>query len=236
MMNCFGNAGGFTAILETFKNEKADTENLTLTMMMYMVRMISMPIKLFHKDWISQFGIPIAKAIMNQLLEAPDKVLRSVTAENISQLQISINGINTRVMEKEQAKLANTSMKLEMTKRFMTSELLDRRILGIKELNTIVKNTYHFYGNNVFTLEQLINWCKEHGVFDILWDPRTTHQQLVQRSNEIFKILPKEDLLSPELLQQFWNLTKSDYKSEVFKIINETALYLKQEHIEFLFD
>ena len=88
----------------------------------------------------------------------------------------------------------------------------------------------------MFTLEQLINWCKEHGVFDILWDSRSTHQQLVQRSNEIFKILPKEDLLSPELLQQFWNLTKSDYKSEVFKIINETALYLKQEHIEFLFD
>jgi len=33
-------------------------------------------------------------------------------------------------------------------------------------------------------------------------------------------------LLSPELLQQFWSLTKSDYKSEVFKIINETAFYL----------
>ena len=58
----------------------------------------------------------------------------------------------------------------------------------------------------------------------------------MQRSNEIFKILPKENLLSPELLQQFWSLTKSDYKSEVFKIINETAFYLQQEHIEFLFD
>lgn len=43
-------------------------------------------------------------------------------------------------------------------------------------------------------------------------------------------------MLSLELLQQFWSLTKSDYKSEVFKIINETAFYLKQEHIEFLFD
>lgn len=87
-----------------------------------------------------------------------------------------------------------------MCKKFMSSELLDRRILGIKELNTIIRNTSHSYGNFVFTLEELINWCRDNGVFTILWDHRKTHQQLVQRSNEIFKILPKEDLLSPELL------------------------------------
>jgi hypothetical protein len=79
----------------------------------------------------------------------------------------------------------------------------------------------------MFSLEELIAWCREHGVFDILWDPRKTHEQLVKRSNEIFKILPKENLLSPELLDQFWSLTKSDYKSEVFKIINETAYNLQ---------
>ena len=30
-----------------------------------------------------------------------------------------------------------------------------------------------------------------------------------------------------ELLEQFWSLSKSDYKSEVFKIINEAAYHLK---------
>ena len=38
------------------------------------------------------------------------------------------------------------------------------------------------------------------------------------------------------LLEQFWSLSRSDYKSEVFKIINDSALYLEQEHIEYLFD
>jgi hypothetical protein len=175
MMNNFGNNGGFAAILDTFANEKADAAVLTLTMMMYMVRMISMPIKLFHKDWINEFGVPIAKAIMNQLMTAPDKVLRAVSYDNISQLQISINGINNRVMEKDQAKKAQQHMRLEMCKRFMTSELLDRRILGIKELNTIIRNTTMNNSSLVFSLEELIGWCKEHGVFDILWDPRKTH-------------------------------------------------------------
>ena len=38
------------------------------------------------------------------------------------------------------------------------------------------------------------------------------------------------------LLEQFWTLSKSDYKSEVFKIINDTAFYLSQEHVEYLFN
>ena len=105
MLNNFGNAGGFNAILDTFANEKAD-DKLTLTMMMYMVRMITMPIKMFHKDWINEFGLPTAKAIMNQLLDASDKVIRDITYENINQLQLSINGINNRVMEKDDAKAA----------------------------------------------------------------------------------------------------------------------------------
>ena len=37
------------------------------------------------------------------------------------------------------------------------------------------------------------------------------------------------------LLQQFWTLSKSDYKSEVFKIINESSFHLAQEHIDYLF-
>ena len=34
----------------------------------------------------------------------------------------------------------------------------------------------------------------------------------------------------------FWNLTKSDYKFEVYKIINDVSYYLLQEHIDFFFE
>lgn len=84
------------------------------------------------------------------------------------------------------------------------------------------------YGaTKVFSTEWLIVWMIEFGVFAILWDPKKTHMQLVQRSGEIFKVLPKENLLTMELLKQFWSLSKSDYKSEVFKILNDAAFYLK---------
>ena len=88
----------------------------------------------------------------------------------------------------------------------------------------------------MFTTEWLIVWMIEFGVFDILWDTKKTHMQLVQRSGEIFKVLPKEGLLTMDLLRQFWSLSKTDYKSEVFKILNDAAFYLKPEHTEYLFD
>ena len=130
-------------------------------------------------------------------------------------------------MDKEIAKQEQEKLKLEICKKCLSSDLLERRILGIKELNTIIRNAQMAYGAaKVFSMEELINWMSEHGVFDIIWDTKKTHLQLVQRSNEIFKILPRENLLTMELLRQFWSLTKSDYKSEVFKIINEAAYHL----------
>ena len=54
--------------------------------------------------------------------------------------------------------------------------MLERRILGIKELNAIIRNTQITYGAaKVFTMEWLINWMSEHGVFDIIWDTKKTH-------------------------------------------------------------
>ena len=235
-MNRFGNAGGFDALLDTLKNQTTD-DKLTLTTMGYMITMISMPSKLFHKDWLAEYAVAFTTAMRKQLLEASDKILKDVTANDVSQIQISINTVNGRVLDRDQAKEEGEKLKLEICKKCLSSELLERRILGIKELNMIIRNSQITYGINkaAFTLEWLINWMSEHGVFEIIWDTKKTHLQLVQRSNEIFKVLPKENLLSMELLEQFWMLSKSDYKSEIFEIINEAAFHLKQEHIEYLF-
>ena len=36
-----------------------------------------------------------------------------------------------------------------------------------------------YAGSSVFTIQQLITWIDEHGVFDILWEAKKTHLQLV---------------------------------------------------------
>lgn len=42
--------------------------------------------------------------------------------------------------------------------------------------------------------------------------------------------------MTQELMEQFWNLTKSDYKVEVFKILNEVDYTLEQPQIVFIFN
>lgn len=73
-------------------------------------------------------------------------------------------------------------------------------------------------------------------MFNTIWDAKKTHLQLVQRSNDIFKLLLKEGMMTLETLETFWSLTKDEYKSEIFKILGESHFYLKQNHIEFLFE
>jgi len=50
------------------------------------------------------------------------------------------------------------------------------------------------------------------------------------------KLLLQENMLSESLIEQFWSLTKADYKFEIYKIINLCAFYFKQEHINFFFE
>ncbi len=37
-------------------------------------------------------------------------------------------------------------------------------------------------------------------------------------------------------MEMFWSLAKADYKFEIYKILNDVAFFLKQEHINFFFE
>lgn len=64
-------------------------------------------------------------------------------------------------------------------------------------------------------------------MFQSIWDSKRTHMQIVQRSAEIFKLLLKENKLDSKILNLFWSLTKTEYQSEVLKIISEVSIWLK---------
>jgi len=54
-------------------------ENLSLTTMGYMITMISMPSKLFHKAWLADFAEQFTNGMKRQLLDSPDNILKSVS-------------------------------------------------------------------------------------------------------------------------------------------------------------
>ena len=123
-----------------------------------------------------------------------------------------------------------------MCKKGLKSELLDRRITGMKELNQLVRKISPIGNMDTDKFEFLVQWMKENEVFDIIWNCRNTHLQLVQRSDQIFKELLRNKLLTTDLLGMFFNLTRSEeYRVEVFKILNENAFWFEEAEIEFIF-
>jgi hypothetical protein len=131
-------------------------------------------------------------------------------------------------MVKEERDKQTEVLRLELANKCLRSTYLERRISGIKDLNTVIKNNTLFMSSKTFSTEFLIDWMVSNEVFTTLWDARKTHAQLVQRSGEIFKLLLKENRMDESLLKLFWSLTKSDYQSEILKIVGETSFYLKQ--------
>ena len=140
-----------------------------------------------------------------------DQSLRDVRKEKIDGIITSVDSIGRRLLTKSEREKQSEILRLELCIKSMRSNYLERRIQGIKDFNTIVKNNTLYSTSTTFSVEFLIDWMNEHDVFSTIWDPKKTHLQIVQRTTDIFKMLLKENKLDEPILKMFWSLTKSDY-------------------------
>lgn len=107
----------------------------------------------------------------------------------------------------------------------LNSSYLERRIYGIRELTQLIRT-----GRAQPVADsgkELVNWMRAEGVFDVLFDRRKTHPQLVQRCDEVLKLLLHEDMLDVGLLEQFWGLTRTEMRLEAYKIISTCSFQFK---------
>ena len=114
------------------------------------------------------------------LRDAPEKSLRDVRREKIESIIKSIDSFQRRLISREEREKQTEVLKLEISLVCLKSSYLERRIQGIRDLNQIIKNLRMFSSNNkAFTAHFLITWMQENGVFNILFDPKRTHLQIV---------------------------------------------------------
>jgi len=114
------------------------------------------------------------------LRDAPEKSLRDVRREKIESIIKSIDCFQRRLISREEREKQTEVLKLEISLVCLKSSYLERRIQGIRDLNQIIKNLRMFSSNNkAFTAHFLITWMQENGVFNILFDPKRTHLQIV---------------------------------------------------------
>ena len=85
LINLFAHLGGYNELLNIFENMEL-SENLTLTTIGYMITLFSMPCKLFHKDFLAEYAARFAAAMKRQILGAPDKILKDLSAGDVNQI------------------------------------------------------------------------------------------------------------------------------------------------------
>ena len=143
-----------------------------------------------------------------------------------------MDSLGRRLADRAERDKQTELLKLEVALLCLKSSYMERRIQGIRDLNSVIRNRIY----TKFSGKYLVDWMLEKGVFGILFDAKKTHLQLVQRCEEVLRLLLQEDALSPELLQEFWGLTKTDMRTEAYKIIQACSLSLRQQHLDFIFE
>jgi hypothetical protein len=201
-----------------------------------LAQILTLPFPVYHKTFIDQHGASIASAIKERLLMTSDQSLRDVRKEQVDAIIKSVDNISRRFLLKDEREKQSEILRLELCNKSLRSNFLERRITGIKDFNTLIKNNTMYASSKTFTTDFLIDWMVRNDVFAAIWDHRRTHAQIVQRSNDIFKLMLKENKLDEDLLRLFWSLTKSEYHTEVLKIISESSFYLRQAQIDFFFN
>ncbi len=87
-------------------------------------------------------------------------------------------------------------------------------------------------------LKAVIDKLKHHKVLYQMFSKERAHQQLVERGEEVLKIMISQDALSSEDMELVWSATKQDETTqlELYKLFNELSSVLKINEINFIID
>jgi hypothetical protein len=124
---------------------------------------------------VEEFGQSIAEAIKHKLLDTTDQALRDVRKEQIDAIIKSVENIGKRFLKKEEREKQTEVLRLDLCNKSLISNYLERRIQGIRDLSTLVKNNTLYSSSKTFTTEFLIDWMSKNDVFSTIWDHKKTH-------------------------------------------------------------
>lgn len=113
---------------------------------------------MYHKDFIQEYGPKFVEVCITALRNAPEKSLRNVRREKIDLIIKSVDNFQKRLISKDEREKLTEVLKLEVSLMCLRSSFMERRIHGIRDLNTIIKNMRMYSTNKAFTPQFLIQW------------------------------------------------------------------------------
>ena len=117
---------------------------MDLNLSAIIIAAITTPYNIYHKDFITEYGPKIVEISKHKLRDTPERELRDVRRERIEGIIKGIDNVLRRLEKKEEREKQTEILKLEVILMCLKSFFLERRIQGIRDLNTIIKNVRMF--------------------------------------------------------------------------------------------
>ena len=196
---------------------------------------MSGPYFYYHLKFVKDTLTDCICVIQNLIVNIRDANLRNLKREQIDLGFYGLESLMCRVYTARKKYERLTAIKISLAMVLLKSELLERRIQGIKIISELCRSIhiFHFDMNKIYLLNQL----KIPQIIEEIFGKRS-HIQLVQRSSEILIFLMANNKLSKLELSFIWSCCDRDeqLRIEVFKVISDAVNYLPDNFFILIID
>ena len=220
---------GYDELLDILKNNP-NTDEIYNT---FYILFRSFPF--LHSGYFLENGDCIKSSCINYINNLDEKNIRKLPKglnELISNLIYQINEYTSKEKEESSGIDIYDEITLAFAMKSIKTNIFDYRLKGIKDLNNIIEKNK----NDKDIIAKVILLIKENKILNEIFGANY-HSQLIKISNEIIKILLKENALDENDMTLIWSCTKRgdlEAKLTIMKLLSSLTKNLNENHIEML--
>ena len=125
---------------------------------------------------------------------------------------------------------------LEIILKFLKCPYMEKRLRAINEINDIIERKSKYSGYSSGSARSIAEWIVKEQILKQIFS--YSHPEMMKRVSDILTFLYKNDMLSKELLDMFWDSAFGKHDSiviETHKAILEVSEHLKPDYLNHLY-
>jgi hypothetical protein len=170
LINIYGEEGGFAKLVALI-NDKRDNDPITFELLQAHLEILGKIYPYFHRDYAVKFVPKIVAAVKDYIMNAPEKLIRSVRKETIESIINRLNDLLKRTHSPEDREKEMTTMKLNFALLQIKTDFLERRIHGIKVITDMIKGlSWKHSSSSIIDEEFMLGWLRSNDIMSIVFN------------------------------------------------------------------
>jgi len=196
------------------------------------IELLGMPFFYYHLSFVKSKITLIVKDLIQLVQEVSEEQLRVIKREKLDQVFFYLEALLSRIYTLKGRNEIMMKVKMQIALSLLNSELLERRIQGIRIISELCKISRQIPRSN-----SLNNLLPAQKIVEEIFGKRS-HIQLIQRSSELLAYLMSNSNLTETELNVIWDCCGRDeqFKVEVYKVITEVIEFLPGKVVGFIIE